>query len=64
MKSGPKIFSTIENRQILFQQMMTFLNPLNVLTPKIPFSFFAGCWVRVTSGAGGSVSVGFRGPVN
>ena len=31
-------------------QMMTFLNPLDTLIPKIPFSFFADFWVRVTSG--------------
>ena len=41
--------------------MITFLNPLDVLTPKIPFSFFAEFGVRVTSGAPGSVSVGFCG---
>ena len=29
--------------------------------PKIPFSLFAELWVRVTSGARGSVSVGFWG---
>ena len=42
-------------------QMMTFLNPLDALIPKIPFSFFAEFWVRVTSEAQGSVSVGFWG---
>ena len=42
-------------------QMMTFLDPLNVLTPKIPFSFLADFWVRATSEAWGSVSVGFWG---
>ena len=36
-------------------QMMTFLNLLDALIPKIPFSFsfFAEFWVRVTSGARG-----------
>ena len=42
-------------------QMMTSLNPLNAPIPKIPFSFLADFSVRVTSGARGSVSVGFRG---
>ena len=42
-------------------QMMTFPNPRNALIPKIPFSCFADFWVRVTSGALGSVSVGFWG---
>ena len=37
--------------------MMTFLNPLDALIPKIPFSFFAEFRVRVTSGAPG-VSLG------
>ena len=40
---------------------MTFLNPLDALIPKIPFSFFSDFWVRVTSEARGSVSVGFCG---
>ena len=40
---------------------MTFLNPLDTLIPKIPFSFFADFWVWVTSEAQGSVSVGFWG---
>ena len=40
---------------------MTFLNPLDLLIPKISFSFFADFWVRVTSEAQGSVSVGFWG---
>ena len=40
-------------------QMMTFLNPLDALIPKIPVSFFAGFWV--TSEARVSVSVGFWG---
>ena len=40
---------------------MTFLNPLDALIPKIPFSFFPDFWVRVTSEARGSVSVGFWG---
>ena len=41
--------------------MMTFLNPLDALIPKIPFSFFAKFRVRATSGARGSVSAGFWG---
>ena len=41
--------------------MMTFLNPLDALIPKIPFSFFADFWVWVTSEARGSVLVGFWG---
>ena len=41
-------------------QMMTFLNHLNELIPKFPFSVFADFWVWVTSEARGSVSVGFR----
>ena len=45
-------------------QMMTFLNPLDALIPKIPFSFFADLWVWVTSEARGSVSLGFGGPVH
>ena len=40
---------------------MTFLNPLDALIPKIPFSVFAVFWVWVTSEARGSVSVGFWG---
>ena len=39
-------------------QLMTFLNPLDALIPKIPFSFFADFWVWVTSEARGSASVG------
>ena len=42
-------------------QMMTFLNPLDALIPKIPFSFCPDFWVWVTSEARGSVSVGFGG---
>ena len=42
-------------------QMMTFLDPLDVLVPKVPFSFFADFLVWVTSEARGSVSVGFLG---
>ena len=41
--------------------MMTFLNPLDTLIPKIPFSFFPDFWVWVTSKARGSDSVGFWG---
>ena len=40
---------------------MTFLNPLEALIPKIPFSFFSDFWVWVTSEAQGSVSVAFWG---
>ena len=53
---------SIENGQFFSPntwQMMSFLNPLNTLVSKIPFSFFAKFWGRVTSGARGSVSVGF-----
>ena len=38
-----------------------FCEPLDVLIPKIPFACFAEFWVWVTSGAQGSVSVGFWG---
>ena len=41
--------------------MMPSLNPLDALIPKISFSFFAEFQVQVTSGARGSVSVGFWG---
>ena len=65
---APKTFLSIENGQIFFSpntwQMMVFLNPLDALIPKIPFSFFSEFWVRVTSGARGSVSLGFGGPVH
>ena len=40
---------------------MPFLNPLDALIPKIPFSFLADFWVWVTSEARGSPSVGFWG---
>ena len=43
-------------------QMMTFLNPLDALIPKIPFSFFPDFGVWVTSKTWGSDSVGFWGP--
>ena len=43
---------------------MTFLNPLDALIPKISFSVFVDFWVWVTSGARGSVSVGFWGSLN
>ena len=51
-----KVFWSIENGQKnCFSpntwQMMAFLNPLDVMIPKIPFSFFAEVWVRVTSSA-------------
>ena len=42
-------------------QMMTLLNPLDALIPKIRFSILADFWVWVTSEARGSVSVGFSG---
>ena len=35
-------------------QMMTFLNPLDALIPRIPFSFSVEFWVWVTSAAWGS----------
>ena len=38
---------------------MTFLNPLDVLIPKLPFSFSSEIWVWVTSGAGGGVGSGW-----
>ena len=41
--------------------MTTFLYPLDALIPKIPFSIFGELWVRVTSEARGSVSLGFGG---
>ena len=44
-----------------YMAMMTFLNPLDALIPKIPFSSFADFWVWVTSEARGSVSLGFWG---
>ena len=34
--------------------MMTFMNHLDALIPKIPFSFFPNFWVWVTSKAQGS----------
>ena len=58
------IHSWVENGQSAPQktwQLMTFLNPFNALIPKIPFSFFAEFQVWATSGARGSVSVGFWG---
>ena len=62
----PKILLKIfKNGQNFFSpntwQIMTFLNPLDALIPKIPFSFFADFWVWVTSEARGSVSIGFWG---
>ena len=42
-------------------QMMPFLNPLDALIPKSHYHFCANFWVRVTSEAQGSVSVGFWG---
>ena len=56
----------IENGQLFFftkslAKMMTFLDPLDALIPKIRFSLFAKFWVQVTSGVPGSVSVGIWG---
>ena len=42
-------------------QMMSILSPLDALNPNTPFSFFAEFRVRVTTGAQGSVLVGFWG---
>ena len=67
VKSGAKgaNFLTIENGQLFpppnTWPMMTFLNPLGALIPKIPFSFFAEFRFRATSGAQESVSVGLWG---
>ena len=68
MKSGAKgaeNFVEHSNWSIFFTpniwQMMIFLNPLDALIPKIPFSFFPDFWVWVTSKAWGSDSVGFWG---
>ena len=62
---GADKYFTIENGQFFRPpnpwQMMIFLNPLDALIPQIPFSFFTEFWVRATSGARGSVSVGFLG---
>ena len=60
------MFLTIENDQLFpppnTWQVLTFLNPLDALIPT-PFLFFAEFRVRATSGAQGSVSVGFGGPL-
>ena len=60
-----KIFSSTKIGRFFFSpniwQMMTCLNPLDALIPKIPFSFFSDFWVWVTSEARGSDSVGFWG---
>ena len=56
MNSGAKIPLGIENVQFFPPnpwQMMISLNPLDALMPKMPYSFFANIWVRVTSGARG-----------
>ena len=45
-------------------QMMIFPNPLDALIPKVPCSLIVEFWVRVTSGAWASVSVGFWGGVH
>ena len=58
------IFLPIENGLFFLPNpwhTKTFLNPLDVLIPKILFSFFAEFCVRVTSRAQESVSIGFRG---
>ena len=57
-------FLSIKNGQFFSPNLwpvMDFLNPLDALFRKIPFSFFADFWVWVTSEAWGSVSVGFWG---
>ena len=41
------------SKKFPLRQMMTFLNPLDALIPKIPFSFFAEFGVQVTTGARG-----------
>ena len=58
LAEGNRIFWSTKIGQFFspnISQMMTFLNPLAALIPKIPFSFFADFWVWVTSGARGSV---------
>ena len=65
MNSGEN-FSSSENALKFFftkymEYMMIFLNPLNALILKIPFSCSADFLVLVTSRAQGSVSVGFWG---
>ena len=55
---------SIENGQFFSTKSMAnddSSEPLDALIPKIPFSFFVKLWVRVTSGARRSVSVGFWG---
>ena len=54
--------SGAERAEIFFEGCK-FLNLLDTLIPKNPFSFFAEFWVRVTSGARGSV-FDFAGAVN
>ena len=62
---APDLFCALEMVNFVFTEyeyeMITCLNPLDALIPKIPFSLFADFWVWVTSEAQGSVSVGFRG---
>ena len=44
MNSGAENFCVLKTVKFFFPnlwQMMTFLNPLDALIPKIPFSFFA-----------------------
>ena len=68
MNSGPECaehFLSIENGLLfLLTKYMAnddFSEPPRRADPKIPFSFFADFGVRVTSGAQGSFSGGFRG---
>ena len=45
---APKIFSSTKIGRFFspnIWQMTTFLNPLNALIPKIPFSFFPDFWI-------------------
>ena len=45
-------------------QILTFLNPLNALIPKIPFSFFAEMGSGSPPGPGGQSPLDFAGPIN
>ena len=66
MKSGSEgadNFLTIDPPPPNTWQLMMFLDPLDALIPKIPFSFFAEFRVRATSGAPGvSLSRILAGP--